>query len=134
MLRFSVRSETKAPGKGSAPVKVVRGMCTRLLELFPSLGNVQVLRSWAGVVDVTPDQACIVQRLSIPEGFIVAVTSGHGFGMAPSIGRAVADLALTGRTAMPIEHLTLDRFAHLPPNWRSMWGWTAGSVHTLLIP
>lgn len=38
--------------------------------------------------------------------------SGHGFKLSPSIGRAVADLATTGTTDLPIQHLNPAR--HMP--------------------
>ncbi len=31
--------------------------------------------------------------------------SGHGFKMSPAIGAALADLAVDGRTSMPVAHL-----------------------------
>ena len=36
--------------------------------------------------------------------------SGHGFKFASVIGEALADLALEGRTALPIGFLGLERF------------------------
>jgi glycine/D-amino acid oxidase-like deaminating enzyme len=36
--------------------------------------------------------------------------SGHGFKFAPVIGEALADLALEGRSALPIGFLSLARF------------------------
>lgn len=35
--------------------------------------------------------------------------SGHGFKMAPAIGRAAADLVHNGRTGLPVEHIAPDR-------------------------
>lgn len=123
-----------APPLDSEPAKpntpIVCNMSARLLELFPNLSNVQVLRTWAGVVDATPDQACIIQRLQDPEGFIVAVTSGHGFGLAPSVGKAVCDLAVAGTTEMPIGRLGLERFSMLGRDWQAVWNWNPGLYNT----
>jgi glycine/D-amino acid oxidase-like deaminating enzyme len=41
---------------------------------------------------------------------IAAGFSGHGFKFAPLIGEALTDLAVDGRTSLPIEFLRLDRF------------------------
>lgn len=109
---------------------IVRNIARRLVELMPSIRNTQVLRSWAGIVDVTPDQICVIDRLASPEGFIVAVTSGHGFGLAPSVGKAVSDLALEGETSMPVASLGLARFARLDPNWKVRRCWEPGSYNT----
>jgi sarcosine oxidase subunit beta len=88
------------------------------------------LRSWAGIVEVTPDQTCIVERLAAPDGMIIATASGHGFGLAPSLGQAIAGLALEGRSPYPIEGLGLSRFASLDPRWREKRRWTAGAYNT----
>ena len=44
-------------------------------------------------------------RVTIACGF-----SGHGFKLAPVIGEALADLALTGQTELPIEFMSPQRF------------------------
>ena len=36
--------------------------------------------------------------------------SGHGFKMAPAFGRVAADLVITGKSSLPIEHLDPERF------------------------
>lgn len=116
------------PAKPGTPL--VRSIARRLVELLPSLAHVPVLRSWAGIVDVTPDQMTIIERLEEPAGLIIAATSGHGFGMAPSMGVALAELALEGRTSMPVTRLGLDRFGNLPADWRERRGWQAGGYNT----
>jgi glycine/D-amino acid oxidase-like deaminating enzyme len=43
--------------------------------------------------------------------YICAGFSGHGFALAPAIGRLMASLILHGQATHPIEALGLDRFA-----------------------
>ena len=119
---------TSEPAKPNTPI--IRNMARRLAELLPSLAQVAVLRSWAGVVEVTPDQTCIIERLAAPDGMIITAASGHGFGLAPSLGQAIAGLALEGRSPIPIEGLGLSRFAALDPGWREKRRWTAGAYNT----
>ena len=119
---------TSEPAKPNTPI--IRNIARRLAELFPSLAQTAVLRSWAGVVEVTPDQTCIIERLAAPDGMIVATASGHGFGLAPSLGQAIAGLALEKRSPIPIEGLGLSRFAALAPDWREKRRWTAGAYNT----
>ncbi|HUQ36722.1 MAG TPA: FAD-dependent oxidoreductase [Aestuariivirga sp.] len=119
---------TKSPAKPNTPI--IRNMARRLAELFPSLANVQVLRSWGGVVEMTPDVNCIIERLDEPDGLIIATTSGHGFGMAPSVGLAISELALNGNTNLPIASLGLARFAKLDPMWKQRRNWTPGNYNT----
>jgi glycine/D-amino acid oxidase-like deaminating enzyme len=119
---------TSEPAKPNTPI--VRNIARRLAELFPSLAQTPVLRSWAGIVEVTPDQTCIIERLTEPEGMIIVTASGHGFGFAPSLSQVIAGLALDGRSPIPIEGLGLSRFAALDPGWREKRRWTAGSYNT----
>ena len=49
------------------------------------------------------------QNVVIAAGF-----SGHGFKFTPVIGQALADLALDGRTDLPIDFLSLRRFPLTP--------------------
>jgi sarcosine oxidase len=54
------------------------------------------------IVDFLPDTH---ERVLIAAGF-----SGHGFKFAPVIGEALAELAVTGSSALPISFLGLSRF------------------------
>ncbi|MFV3308279.1 NAD(P)/FAD-dependent oxidoreductase [Pseudomonas sp. NY15181] len=119
---------TTESAKPNTPI--IRNIAGRLAEMMPSIASVPLLRTWAGIVDVTPDQVCIVDRLSDPEGMIIACTSGHGFGMAVSVGVAVRDLALEGKTDMPIKDLSLSRFDDLPADWKERRQWQPGCYNT----
>lgn len=116
------------PAKPNTPI--VRNMARRLAELFPSLTDVHVLRCWAGVVEVTPDQTSIIDRVASPDGLIVATSSGHGFGLAPAIGQAVRGLVLERASPIPIDGLGLARFGNLCPDWRAARRWSAGAYNT----
>jgi sarcosine oxidase len=52
------------------------------------------------------DRAPALDRVHVACGF-----SGHGFKFAPVIGEVMADLATSGRTTLPVEFLSLRRFA-----------------------
>ena len=119
---------TSEPAKPNTPI--VRNIARRLAELFPAVAGIQALRSWAGIVEVTPDQTCIIDKVSSPAGLIIATASGHGFGLAPSLGQAIAGLALEGKSPIPIDGLGLSRFATLAPGWRSNRRWVAGAYNT----
>ncbi|MFB3137969.1 MAG: FAD-dependent oxidoreductase, partial [Phycisphaerales bacterium] len=58
----------------------------------------------------TPDSHFIIDRHPAHDRVTIACGfSGHGFKFASVIGEALADLALTGRTDLPIEFLGLGR-------------------------
>ena len=59
----------------------------------------------------TPDETFVIDRHPAAPGVAFAsACSGHGFKFAPIIGEILADLALTGSTAHPIERFRASRF------------------------
>ena len=59
----------------------------------------------------TPDGDFILDTHPVAPGLAYAsACSGHGFKFAPVIGEAVADLALTGTSPLPIGHFRAARF------------------------
>jgi sarcosine oxidase subunit beta len=83
-----------------------------LTRLLPSLSGVNVLRQWAGSYDVTPDARPILGRVGPWQNLLVACGfSGHGFMLSPTTGLILAQVILDGRTDLPLEHYSIDRFA-----------------------
>jgi sarcosine oxidase len=70
----------------------------------------EVVAHEACLYTMTPDEHFIVDRLPGGPGAVVAGLSGHGFKFAPVLGRAMADLAVDGRTDLPIGFLSTARF------------------------
>lgn len=63
----------------------------------------------------SPDEHFIIDTLpGRPSVLLACGFSGHGFKFASVIGEALADLALQGKTALPVGFLGLPRFAGLP--------------------
>ena len=63
-----------------------------LVATCPLLGQVKVLRQWSGCYDLTPDANPIVGRVDEIEGFYQASGfMGHGFMMAPVMGKRIAE-------------------------------------------
>jgi glycine/D-amino acid oxidase-like deaminating enzyme len=84
-------------------------------SLFPDIGNVTVQKSWAGMIDMTPDMIPVIDAPERPAGLVVATgMSGHGFGMGPIAGRIAADLATDGKTSMDISGFRFARFRDGP--------------------
>lgn len=118
----------KEPAKPNT--QIVRNILRRAIETMPVLKGAQFLRSWAGIVDMAPDQMTTVHKFDNPEGLVTAACSGHGFGMAPAVGIAVSELLLKGETRMPIDQLSLDRFNKVSTDWRAKRRWEAGQYNT----
>jgi sarcosine oxidase subunit beta len=83
----------------------------RLLELMPGLADLRILRSWAGVLAVTPDHNPIVDWCPRPTGLLVATGfAGNGFVLGPAVGLVVSQLICTGQAELDLTPLRLARF------------------------
>ena len=81
------------------------------LELLPDLRDINILRQWAGLCDMTPDYAPIMGKVDGLDGFILNCGWGTwGFKAAPASGKTTAELIATGRTPELIENFGLHRF------------------------
>ena len=62
---------------------------------------------------LTPDEHFVIDLLPGSDGRVAVAAgfSGHGFKFTPVVGEILADLALTGRTTLPIGFLSAGRFA-----------------------
>ena len=86
-------------------------LAAHTLEMFPCLENVNVLRQWAGLCDMTPDYAPIMGRVEGIDGFILTCGWGSwGFKAAPVAGKRIAELIATGETPEIIRPFALSRF------------------------
>lgn len=82
-----------------------------LTARMPRLGAVRVLRQWAGLYDISPDQGPIIGAAGSPHGlFLASGFMGHGFMMAPVIGKRLAGLVAHGRSSREIDAWRLGRF------------------------
>jgi sarcosine oxidase subunit beta len=82
-----------------------------LTEAVPRLGAVKLLRQWAGCYDLTPDQNPIVGPVDELRGFYQASGfMGHGFMMAPVMGKKIADHIVAGDNQALVDRWSLRRF------------------------
>lgn len=80
---------------------------TRFAKTFPKIGKPEIAATWAGMIDVLPDALPVIDHTPLPGLIIATGMSGHGFGIAPAIGKAIADIA-QGR--IPSQDLTAFRY------------------------
>jgi sarcosine oxidase subunit beta len=114
--------ETGPKARPSTPL--MRNLASRLAELLPKAAHLNIIRSWAGVIENSPDGRPIIDRLSSPDNVVVASMSGVGFGLSPASGHAICDLVIDGACSFAdIDILKLSRFDHLEPDWREKRGW-----------
>jgi sarcosine oxidase, subunit beta len=81
-----------------------------VLELFPQLEYARLLRSWAGLCDLSPDYSPILGATEVENFHVSAGWGTYGFKAAPIVGRTLAELVETGRTPELIAPFTLERF------------------------
>ncbi len=87
-------------------------MARALVHRMPRLGAVKVLRQWAGCYDVTPDGNPIVGEVDEVAGFFqLHGFVGHGFMMAPVVGRIVGEYLAKGTEHPFVHDNRLHRFA-----------------------
>jgi sarcosine oxidase, subunit beta len=81
----------------------------RLARRYPPSAAATFENAWAGLYDMTPDAHPIVGQIA--DGVYAACGfSGHGFMQSPAIGRAVAELVLTGDSSLDLSPYALERF------------------------
>ncbi len=82
-----------------------------LTRACPVLGEVKVLRQWAGCYDITPDANPIVGQVDEVEGFFQASGfMGHGFMMAPVMGKRIAEQIVHSSDSELFKRWNLRRF------------------------
>jgi sarcosine oxidase, subunit beta len=85
---------------------------------FPGLSDASISSSYAGCYDVTPDWNPVISKTGIDGLVVAAGFSGHGFKIAPAVGRLVADIVVDGHSAdprIPETDFRLSRFAEGNP-------------------
>jgi sarcosine oxidase subunit beta len=107
---ITMRKEEHTLDFGSS-LEFLNEMARAVCELVPRLGELKVLRQWAGPYDVTPDGNPI---LGEPEGrpglFLNCGFMGHGFMMAPIVGKLYAEWLTGGEQHELFKKCTLGRF------------------------
>jgi sarcosine oxidase subunit beta len=81
---------------------------------FPGFTDAAISSSYAGCYDVTPDWNPVISTTGLAGLVVAAGFSGHGFKIAPAVGRLVADLAIDGHSndpRIPHSDFRLSRFA-----------------------
>lgn len=81
-----------------------------VLELFPQLERVKVLRTWTGLCDLSPDYSPILGRTEVENFHVSAGWGTYGFKAAPIVGTTLAELVATGKTPDLIAPFELERF------------------------
>src|SRR5215469_9182186 len=115
-LLFGMSNPDERPGENvSVDEAYLARMRERLAKLVPVTAGLGLRRTWAATIDYTPDHLPIIGPAiasgHLINGAFVASAGGHGMMWGPAVARAVADVALTGHSAVvETDDLGLDRF------------------------
>lgn len=81
-------------------------------RVMPALANAHVIRFWSGVEGNMPDHNPVLGPSGTTPGLFHAFGfSGAGFQIGPAVGEVLADLVVTGGSAIPIDAFGIARFA-----------------------
>lgn len=120
------------PGGPRPSTPLAASIARRLAELLPKAAHARVIRSWAGIIENTPDGRPVLDRPAPWANLTVGTLSGVGFGLSPASGRALAQLVTAGACDFAdLSSLRLDRFSALEPDWAALQGWLPGGLATV---
>jgi len=80
------------------------------MTLMPMIGKAKVLRSWGGIMDMTPDGSPIIDKTETEGLFLNCGWCYGGFKAVPGSGNSFAHLMATGNHHAPAAKYRLDRF------------------------
>jgi sarcosine oxidase subunit beta len=89
---------------------VIEHQLAAAVELFPIFARAHVLRTWAGIVDVSPDASPVIGPTPVPNVFVNCGWGTGGFKATPGAGWVYADTIAHGRPHPLAEPFGLDRF------------------------
>jgi sarcosine oxidase subunit beta len=89
----------------------VEGLSAHMLDMFPFLSHVKVVRQWAGMADMTPDFAPIMGTTPIEGFYLDAGWGTWGFKATPISGKTMAYTLANDRNHDLITGFSLSRFA-----------------------
>jgi sarcosine oxidase subunit beta len=91
-------------------VHLIERQMAAALELFPIFAHAHVIRTWGGVVDVSPDASPIMGRTPFENLYVNCGWGTGGFKATPAVGWAMAHTVATGEPHPLAAPFSLERF------------------------
>jgi sarcosine oxidase subunit beta len=91
-------------------VHVIEDQMAAALELFPIFAGAHLIRTWGGIVDVTPDASPIIGLTPLTNLFVNCGWGTGGFKATPGVGWVFAHTLATGEPHPLNEPFSLERF------------------------
>jgi len=90
----------------------LKTMAQTVIDLFPFMKQVPIVRCWPGIIGRMPDNIPVIGPGIKAAGIYHAFGfSGHGFQLGPIIGQILSELILDRRSSIPIDSFRIDRFS-----------------------
>jgi sarcosine oxidase subunit beta len=89
----------------------VEGLSSHILDMFPFLSGIKVVRQWAGMADMTPDFAPVMGKTPVEGFYLDAGWGTWGFKATPISGKAMAATLANDKPHELIHAFRLSRFA-----------------------
>ena len=89
---------------------IIESQMAAAVELFPIFARAHVLRTWGGIVDVTPDASAIVGLTPVTDLYVNCGWGTGGFKATPGVGWVYADTIANGRPHPLAAPFALERF------------------------
>ena len=94
-----------------ATLTFAEGLAGHILDLFPFLGDIKVMRVWAGLCDMTPDFSPIMGTTPIKGFYLDAGWGTWGFKATPISGYAMAHTIAKGEDHELIRPFNISRYS-----------------------
>lgn len=95
----------------------IRRIARKIVRIVPTLKEVRVIRTYAGLRPYTPDGLPILGKVRALDGFLMAAGhEGDGIALSAVTGKMIADLIVEGHTDPDLAPFALERFPESEPN------------------
>lgn len=103
--------DTGPKTRHAVSVDSVRGNAWIAMRVLPLLEQVRILRTWVGVIPVTPySMVPVIGEVASEPGFYV-LASGVGFTLGPLLGQSMAEIVTRGTSSFAIDAFSPEAFA-----------------------
>jgi sarcosine oxidase subunit beta len=99
----------------------ISGSWAEACAILPTVDGRRIIQAWCGIEAECYDGVPLIGPVPGVEGLTLAVGfTGHGFAIAPAVGRAVADL-LDGQMVPALDQLLPERMSQFDPAAVAQW-------------
>jgi len=93
-------------------------------RIFKGIEDVCIIRSWSGTMAVTGDCLPCLGRYPEVKNLYIAAGFSNGMAYGPMIGKLLSELIVYGKSSIPIEIFSPERFYKKKINWPKLYNYT----------